>query len=118
MSDPSASVRIVDRDRDNKLAKPSGAASAQDSEDAPLIGPHNPALGEIYQRLYPEIKRPKPNQEAIAAALQAMQRLTMEADSEVVAEEAAPKFAMDPDTLIACHVCGHRNRDANKFCGA
>ena len=56
----------------------------EDSESAvPVIGPHNPALGEIYQRLYPEMRRPKPNQEAIAAALQAMQRLTMEADSEI-----------------------------------
>jgi uncharacterized protein (TIGR02246 family) len=75
-------------------------------------------LGEIYQRLYPEIKRPKPNQEAIAAALQAMQRLTMEADSEIVAEEGTPEIALAPETLIGCQVCGHRNREGNKFCGA
>ncbi len=103
-------------DRDKKFGKPS---SSGDSDSAvPVIGPHNPALGEIYQRLYPEIKRPKPNQEAIAAALQAMQRLTMEADSEIVAEEAAPEIALNPETLIACQVCGHRNREGNKFCGA
>ncbi|MFZ0815515.1 MAG: DUF4440 domain-containing protein [Candidatus Sulfotelmatobacter sp.] len=102
-------------DRDKKLAKPSGTASAQDSEDAPLIGPHNPALGEIYQRLYPEMKRPKPNQEAIAAALQAMQRLTMEADSEIAAEDVAPHTAHGAST--ACRICGHHNREGNKFCG-
>jgi len=110
----------VDRDRerekDKKLAKPSAPASALDSESVPSIGPHNPALGEIYQRLYPEMRRPKPNQEAIAAALQAMQRLTMESDSETVAESATPQTAVS--ALAACPVCGHRNREGNKFCGA
>ncbi len=81
----------------------------------PSIGPHNPALGEIYQRLYPEMRRPKPNQEAIAAALQAMQRLTMEADSETVAEDATQETTISVTT--ACRVCGHRNREGNKFCG-
>jgi uncharacterized protein (TIGR02246 family) len=102
-------------DRDKKLAKPSGVTSAQDSEDAPLIGPHNPALGEIYQRLYPEMKRPKPNQEAIAAALQAMQRLTMEADSQNAAEDVAPHTVHSVST--PCRICGHHNREGNKFCG-
>jgi uncharacterized protein (TIGR02246 family) len=98
-------------DRDKKLAKPS---SSQDSEDVPSIGPHNPALGEIYQRLYPEMRRPKPNQEAIAAALQAMQRLTMEADSEAVAGEFTPEAGLDSHQAV----CGHHNRIGNKFCGA
>jgi ketosteroid isomerase-like protein len=106
----------VDRDRDKKLGKPSGSTSAQDSDGVPSIGPHNPALGEIYQRLYPEMRRPKPNQEAIAAALQAMQRLTMEADSEPVAEDGALEDTVDAQ--VACRVCGHHNREGNKFCGA
>jgi len=80
----------------------------------PSIGPHNPALGEIYQRLYPEIRRPKPNQEAIAAALQAMQRLTMEADSEPAAEGAA--LRPGDSAYTPCSVCGHHNREGNKFC--
>src|SRR5579863_8340429 len=62
------------------------------------------------------MRRPKPNQEAIAAALQAMQRLTMEADSEAVAEEATPETTVEAQA--ACPVCGHRNREGNKFCGA
>jgi uncharacterized protein (TIGR02246 family) len=103
-------------DRDKKFAKPSGSAPAQDSESVPSIGPHNPALGEIYQRLYPEMRRPKPNQEAIAAALQAMQRLTMETDSETVSEGATQETTVIIST--ACRVCGHRNREGNKFCGA
>ena len=107
----------MDRDRDKKLAKPPGSSSPQDSESGvPSIGPHNPALGEIYQRLYPEMRRPKPNQEAIAAALQAMQRLTMEADSEAVVEEdVALEPAVSPSN--ACQICGHHNREGNKFCG-
>jgi len=106
----------VDRDRDKKLAKLSGSTPSQDSDSAmPSIGPHNPALGEIYQRLYPEMRRPKPNQEAIAAALQAMQRLTMEADSETAAEEATHQADSNPHN--ACGACGHHNREGNKFCG-
>jgi uncharacterized protein (TIGR02246 family) len=90
---------------------------SQDSDDAmPVIGPHNPALGEIYQRLYPEMRRPKPNQEAIAAALQAMQRLTMEADSQTVAEDAA--LETTSDSHHPCRACGHHNRKGNKFCGS
>jgi ketosteroid isomerase-like protein len=112
----------MDRDRDKKFSgKPSGSSPAQEPEGSvPSIGPHNPALGEIYQRLYPEIRRPKPNQEAIAAALQAMQRLTMEADSETVAEDATLETTVDAqiDSQNACPVCGHRSREGNKFCGA
>jgi len=103
-------------DKDKKPAKPSGPTPAQDSEGVPSIGPHNPALGEIYQRLYPEMRRPKPNQEAIAAALQAMQRLTMESDSETAAEDATQQDT--GNALTPCPVCGHRNRVGNKFCGA
>ena len=109
--------RDKDKERDKKLAKPSGTTAAQDSESGlPHIGPHNPALGEIYQRLYPEMRRPKPNQEAIAAALQAMQRLTMEADSETAAEDETLESTLNAQT--ACGVCGHHNREGNKFCGA
>jgi uncharacterized protein (TIGR02246 family) len=107
--------------KDKKMGKPSGLTASQDSENAvPTIGPHNPALGEIYQRLYPEMRRPKPNQEAIAAALQAMQRLTMEADSETVASEVVAEeetLETSVDTQTACRVCGHQNRAGNKFCG-
>jgi ketosteroid isomerase-like protein len=105
-------VGIVDKEKDKKLAKP----PAPDSEAVPSIGPRNPALGEIYQRLYPEMRRPKPNQEAIAAALQAMQRLTMESDSETVGQGATQQATVN--ALPACPVCGHRNREGNMFCGA
>ena len=100
-------------EKDRKLGKsPGGAREAED--DAPVIGPYNPALGEIYQQLYPEIRRPKPNQEAIAAALKAMQRLTMKMDSETAVADTASQTAA-PTT--PCPSCGHHNREGNKFCG-
>jgi uncharacterized protein (TIGR02246 family) len=103
-------AEIVDKDK--KLGRPSGAPTAESEDPTPSIGPYNPALGEIYQRLYPEIKRAKPNQEAIAAALQAMQGLTMKMDSETAAEETTKAAS-----LVACPTCGYQNRYGNKFCG-
>jgi uncharacterized protein (TIGR02246 family) len=102
--------RFVEKDK--KPGKISGPGAATDSEEPTAsIGPYNPALGEIYQQLYPEIKRPKPNQEAIAAALKAMQRLTMRMDSEAAAEETSQAG------FFACPSCGHPNREGNRFCG-
>jgi ketosteroid isomerase-like protein len=102
--------------KEKNLTKPPNPPASQEFESGtPSVGPYNRALGEIYQRLYPEIRRPKPNQEAIAAALHAMQRLTMEADSEGVAENAIVETNLRASS--ACHACGHRNREGNKFCG-
>ncbi len=99
-----------DKDRDQRVGKASGFVPSRESE-----APNNPALDEIYQRLNPEMRRPKPDQESIAAALQAMQRLTMETDSEALAEETTLKASPNAAT---CAVCGHRNREGNKYCGA
>jgi uncharacterized protein (TIGR02246 family) len=110
LSGSTIATQIVDRDK--KTAKASATSPAEAGEPTPSIGPYNPALGEIYQRLYPEIKRAKPNQEAIAAALQAMQRLTMKMDSETAVEETA-----QGDLSVVCASCGHPNREGNKFCG-
>ncbi|MGA8618632.1 MAG: nuclear transport factor 2 family protein [Candidatus Sulfotelmatobacter sp.] len=107
----------MDRDKDKKSVKPSRSGAASDSESAPPnVGPENPALAEIYQGSYPEMRRPKPNQEAVAAALQAMQRLALEADSEAAAEDE--RLETTPNAQITCGVCGHHNREGNKFCGA
>jgi uncharacterized protein (TIGR02246 family) len=110
VASPEQPGRFVEKDR--KLGKISVPGAMTDSEEPTAsIGPYNPALGEIYQRLYPEIKRPKPNQEAIAAALKAMQRLTMRMDSEAAAEETTQAGS------VACPTCGHHNREGNRFCG-
>ena len=76
-------------------------------------------MDELYRRLSPVMNPPKPD--AIAAALEAAQRLAAEAD----AEDAATDLAHDPtshDPIGAsaaglCRACGYRNRGGNKFCG-
>jgi uncharacterized protein (TIGR02246 family) len=113
-------------DRDYKPGKPSVTTPATGSEDSHRSdashgsAPHNPALGEIYERLYPEIRRHRPNQEAITAALQAMQHLATEMDSEQAAEDVTADAS--PESIpgaasTACPACGHHNRSGNKFCG-
>jgi uncharacterized protein (TIGR02246 family) len=108
--------RIVDREQ--KLGKPSATASAADSEHLRPDAAHgaaapNPALSEIYERLYPEIRRQRPNQEAITAALQAMQRLATEMDSEQAAEDAAAELS---PSSTSCPSCGHQNRPGTRYC--
>jgi uncharacterized protein (TIGR02246 family) len=105
-------------DRDNKLGKPSGAAPAQDSYQAASAGgPKNTGTEDSHRNLFPEMRRPKPNQEAIAAALQAMQRLTMKMDSETAVEGTAPHALSSASSSNPCPSCGHHNREGNKFCG-
>ncbi len=103
-------------DKDKKLAKPSSAIPGTDS-NGPAAGvePASPVEDESNRRLFPEMRRPKPNQEAIAAALQAMQRLTMKMDSETAVEETTPQTL--PGSSAACPSCGHQNRQGNRFCG-
>ena len=103
-------------DSENQFGKPSGATPAEDSPQTRSgVAPDDAAAVETRQRLFPEMRRPKPNQEAIAAALQAMQRLTMQMDSESAAEESAAQTTRA--AFIICSSCGHKNREANKFCG-
>ena len=81
--------------------------------DAPVTGAEVP---DLYRRLKPEMRREKPSADAIAAAMEAMQRLAAEADAEDAAEDVAQDLAADSKTL-ACKVCGYQNRQGNKFCG-
>jgi len=99
-------------DKDEKLAKPSPGQRSPDPSPSP---DSRDPLEEIYQGFIPEMRRPKPNQEAIAAALQSMQRLTVETDSEQSVEDATLRAASAVPT--SCPTCGHRNRKGNKFCG-
>ena len=73
-------------------------------------------MEELYRRLQPEMRRPKPNPDAIAAALEAAQRLAAEADVEQAVDDVAQELISDSATTV-CSVCGYRNREGNKFCG-
>ncbi len=73
-------------------------------------------MEELYRKLEPELRRTKPNPEAIAAALEAAKRLVTEVDAEGAADAVAQGVMNDPNTEI-CPTCGYRNRAGNKFCG-
>lgn len=73
-------------------------------------------MEELYRKLEPELRRTKPNPEAIAAALEAAQRLAAESDAEQAADVVAQELTGEPNTE-ACPRCGYRNRSGNKFCG-
>jgi ketosteroid isomerase-like protein len=90
-------------DKDKRNPRPS---------DAPV---HSAEMDELYRRLQPEMRRPKPSPEALTAALEAAQRLAAEADAEQAADDTAQELSSD--SLIVCQVCGYRNREGNKFCG-
>ena len=102
-------------DKSKKPGQPTAAIPAQDGENESTVSPENPASGEIHQRLFPEMRRAKPNDKAIAAALEAMQRLTINLDSETAAEETAAQTTRGASG--DCPSCGHHNREGNKFCG-
>lgn len=78
----------------------------------------NPEVEEFFQRLIEkqEMRRPKPNDEAIAAALQAIQRLTnpegASRDPDAIIDEPPSSPGM-----LACSQCGYRNQVGNQFCG-
>ena len=61
------------------------------------------------------MRRPRPGPDAMAAALEAVQRLAAEADAEDAAQGHAAA-AQGASSLGSCRVCGYRNREGNKFC--
>jgi ketosteroid isomerase-like protein len=97
----------VDKDKE-KMARHSATESHGGNE-----------MDELYRRLSPVMNPPKPD--AIAAALEAAQRLAAEADAEDAATDLAHDLTShDPIGASAaglCRACGYRNRGGNKFCG-
>lgn len=79
----------------------------------------NPEVEDFFHRLMErqDMKRPKPSPEAIAAALQAMQRLGAAvgngADEVEVPIESEPLSGADS----GCPSCGYHNQGSNHFCG-
>jgi ketosteroid isomerase-like protein len=70
-------------------------------------------MDDILRRMNPEMKRPKPGPDAMAAAMEAVQRLAADADVEDAVDDMH-RIGSDPGT---CSVCGYRNREQIKFCG-
>src|ERR1700687_4905610 len=74
------------------------------------LGP-NPSVDDFFRRLKQDLHHPKPGTEAIAAALQAVQRLTSQVDTDASASAAAE--AAETRTCLAC---GSENPAENRFC--
>ena len=94
-------------DQDKKFSKPSSFSS----------DPHSSgdAVNDLHANTS-EIRNRKPGSNALAAALDAAQRLATESD----AEQGADDLTQDPSGSIAagvCRVCGYQNREGNRFCG-
>ncbi|MBV9610533.1 MAG: DUF4440 domain-containing protein [Acidobacteria bacterium] len=91
-------------------AKPLGSPSRPD-EDLGL----DPSASEFLKRFQSDLRRPQPNPDAIASAVQAMQRLA--------AESAGDAVLGDPEDLAPtpgsrnCTACGHQTRPGSRFCG-
>jgi len=106
-------------DKDNP--HPKSPAPSSDAQAAPGKGAERTAAARhseieaLYRRLEPELRRTKPNPEAIAAALEAAQRLADEVDAEPAAEDVAAELTGELSTE-KCQVCGHHNRPGIKFC--
>ena len=98
----------MDKDKDS-LKQP----SPQGAPDEELV--YDSAVDEFFRRLKYDMRRPKPGQEGIAAALQAIQRLAVESDAtqsaEIVGEQNSGNTAM-------CVSCGAENRPNNRFCAS
>jgi ketosteroid isomerase-like protein len=91
--------------------KPSGPfrnppASGSEGERA-----HNPAVDDLFRRLKQDLQQPKPGNEAIAAALQAVQHLTSAVDTD--ASVSAMAEAVETRTCLSC---GSQNPADNRFC--
>ena len=76
----------------------------------------NSPVDDFLKRLKYEMHWPKPSQEAIAAALQTIQRVALEADAEESLNSALSQSEGTSAPKI-CGLCGHHNRARNKFCG-
>jgi ketosteroid isomerase-like protein len=71
----------------------------------------NPSVDDFFRRLKQDLHHPKPGTEAIAAALQAVQRLASQVDTDASASAMA-------ETAVShtCLSCGSQNPVENRFC--
>ena len=104
-------------DQDRKHFKEAKVpAKPNEKNSATKGGMEAPAsLEELYRKVTPEMRRPRPTEDAMAAAMEVVQRLAAEAEAEnplhTMGEAAAE------GSMVVCAVCGYQNRDDNKFCG-
>ena len=71
-------------------------------------------VDEFFQNLKPELKRPKPSDEAVAAARLAIERLEMQSMSH---ESLSGREVRDAGMVGVCRLCGRSNSADSQFCG-
>jgi ketosteroid isomerase-like protein len=84
----------------------------QDSRDNPS-GRQAHTVDEFFQNLKPELRRPKPSDEAVAAAKQAIERLEMQSTRE---GRSGPGGQIEGFSGV-CRLCGKTNAPDSQFCG-
>jgi uncharacterized protein (TIGR02246 family) len=75
----------------------------------------DPSVDDFFNRMKHEMRRPKPGQEAVTAALHAIQKLGLQNDSETATDgldDSGAGFAAER----LCHACGSANPGDNRFC--
>jgi len=108
----------VEKDNKNPKLTPINSATVRNSEIDPEIIDReviDPEIRDMYRRLEPTMRRPRPSPEAVAAAMEAAQRLAAEADAEDAARDTGHDLAAE--VTVPCAVCGYGNRPGTKFCG-
>ncbi len=96
--------------------KQPNSASPENAGGDPLP---NSAADEFFVKINRDFRRPKPSEEAVAAALHAIQTMAGDAglgSADGLAEDASEGFA-NRDAGNACPKCTAVNSGSNRFCG-
>lgn len=84
----------------------------------------NAAVDEFFERLNSNVRRPKPGDEAVAAVVDALQRLSVQSDVEEAISSERSDHAQEHNIPAnnagtrVCSSCGSNNRLENKFCSS
>ena len=121
MSFPSSEARDWARmnsnntvEKEKQFARPGGLAS-QESVPSGGSSPAEPShIDDFFNQLEGK-HHSRPSPEAVAAARHAVQRLATEVDAEVGLNDVIAQPGAN--AASACTVCGHRNREGDRFCG-
>jgi ketosteroid isomerase-like protein/ribosomal protein L40E len=96
---------------DNQKSFPQSHPSSLEDSDRELL--HNPVVEDFFAGLKHDMRRPAPGQEAIAAALQSIQRVAANSDTEDALAAEAREESKD---RAICASCGGDNPATNRFC--
>jgi len=96
---------------DNQKSFPQSDHSSLEDSDRELL--HNPVVEDFFAGLKHDMRRPAPGQEAIAATLQAIQRVDANSDTE---DALAAEAREEPIDRAICASCGGDNPATNRFC--